>query len=104
MTYHIQLLVLESPHPPPAPKSDRAIWLDNEGVEHANVGTGVKKVWAEIFGSWGNFEPGSGEKKPKTKAVKKKAESVKQKVQPGEKVVKKIMMPMMPSRTTSETK
>ncbi len=33
-----------------------AVWLNEMEVEAANVGTGVKKVWAEIFGSWGQFD------------------------------------------------
>jgi len=113
MTYHIQHLRLESTSPPPEPQIDRAVWLDDNGVDHANVGTGVKKVWAEIFGSWGNFEPGLvGVKKAKAgkrKSGPVKLEAVKKEAKvksgnDGGKVVKKIMMPMMPSRTTHDTK
>jgi A/G-specific adenine glycosylase len=96
MTYHVQHLQIESTKPPPELRLDRAVWLDDSGVESANIGTGVKKVWAEVFGSWGNFEPGVGTKKPK--AVKRKSEVKIEPVKNGEKVVKKIMMPMMPSR------
>lgn len=99
MTYHIQHLQICSTSPPPDPKLDRAVWLDDQGVESANVGTGVKKVWAEIFGSWGTFELGVNVKK--AKVVKRKSTKSEVKVEPvknGEKVVKKIMMPMMPSR------
>jgi A/G-specific adenine glycosylase len=95
MTYHIQHLQIVSDNPPPEPKLDRAVWLDDQGVESANVGTGVKKVWAEIFGSWGNFEPGV----KKAKVIKRKSEVKIEPVKSGEKVVKKIMMPMMPSRS-----
>jgi A/G-specific adenine glycosylase len=98
MTYHIQHLVIESTDPPPNTTDPRAVWLDDEGVEHANVGTGVKKVWAEVFGAWGKFEAGakgaSIAKKAKGKVAKPKAEVVKN----GDKVVKKIMMPSMPNR------
>jgi A/G-specific adenine glycosylase len=111
MTYHIQHLRLESTSPPPIPKIDRAVWLDDEGVDHANVGTGVKKVWAEIFGSWGMFEPGAPAKKGKVvkrKIASKEVEPVKSEgkveAKNGGKVVKKIMMPMMPSRTSNDTK
>lgn len=98
MTYHVQHLVIESADPPPTTSDARAVWLDDLGVEHANVGTGVKKVWAEIFGAWGNFEAGpkgtGPPKKAKTNAVKPKAQSVKL----GEKLIKKVMMPSMPNR------
>jgi A/G-specific adenine glycosylase len=98
MTYHIQHLVIESTDPPPNTTDPRAVWLDDEGVEQANVGTGVKKVWAEGFGAWGKFEAGakgaSIAKKAKGKVAKPKAEVVKN----GDKVVKKIMMPSMPNR------
>ena len=101
MTYHIQHLHIVSAHPPPELRLDRAVWLDDEAVESANVGTGVKKVWAEVFGSWGNFEPGISAKK--AKVVKRKTDVKKEPVKKepantGGKVVKKIMMPMMPSR------
>lgn len=111
MTYHIQHLQIESANPPPEPKLDRAVWLNDGGVEHANIGTGVKKVWAEVFGSWGVFEPGAPVKKGKVVKRKTGADKVEPEKSEGKvelknvgKVVKKIMMPMMPSRTTHDTK
>ncbi|ODO08184.1 A/G-specific adenine glycosylase [Cryptococcus amylolentus CBS 6273] len=122
MTYHIHLLTLpssSSSEPPDilrtAPR--QAFWLSEEEVESANVGTGVKKVWAEVYGRWGSFEEsssgaaGAGKgkkvvKKQKTTAAPK-GKGRWQKVaksalsdEEGEngKVVKKVMMPMMPAK------
>ncbi|WVF71648.1 A/G-specific adenine glycosylase [Kwoniella sp. CBS 6097] len=100
----------------------QAVWLDSHEVEHANVGTGVKKVWSEVYGSWGYFEPssctengkaGGGGKKGGARARptdgngKTKGKKMTAKVEPlGEtegnangKVVRKIMMPAMPIST-----
>jgi A/G-specific adenine glycosylase len=103
MTYHIQHLIIESQKPPADTTDGRAVWLDEQGVEHANVGTGVKKVWAEVFGSWGSFEVGaSGQKDKKVKAKPKPKPQVKvqaeDEVKKGGKVVKKVSMPAMPKR------
>jgi A/G-specific adenine glycosylase len=97
MTYHIQLLVLNSTELPPLCRTDRAVWLSQEEVESANIGTGVKKVWAEIYGSWGSSEPvKSGSTALKGKRPKKgAAPSVEGKV------VKKVMMPSMPRSTVA---
>jgi len=103
MTYHVQHIRIVSEDPPPELKLDRAVWLNDEAVESANVGTGVKKVWAQIFGSWGSFEPGASAKKAKVvkrKSDVKKELIKKEPVKSGEKVVKRIMMPMMPSRAS----
>jgi A/G-specific adenine glycosylase len=61
MTYHAHHLVLSCPQQPALAASAaaaRAVWLDSEQVEAANVGTGVKKVWAAVYGKWGTFEVG----------------------------------------------
>lgn len=102
MTYHVQHLVITSPDPAPTPTDVRAVWLDDTEVEHANVGTGVKKVWAEVFGSWGSFSAGRKPAKPAVKG-KRKSEVVPLKTEEG-KIVKKIMMPMMPTRKALEEK
>lgn len=88
MTYHVLHLVLKSSSCPPLPSM--GIWLDDAGVESANIGTGVKKVWAEVYGAWGRFEPADKPMKPSKKAKKE--------VVPEGKVVKNIMMPAMPAR------
>ncbi|ORY32556.1 DNA glycosylase [Naematelia encephala] len=97
MTYHIQHLVITTTTPPPISASGQernAVWLDESGVEHANVGTGVKKVWAEVYGSWGSFEARvKVANKPAKKAKKVDKDPV-----GGGKVVKKIMMPLMPRK------
>jgi A/G-specific adenine glycosylase len=113
MTYHVHHVVLVPPQgrdetapteilpPSPLQRDGRlAVWLDRKGVEHANIGTGVKKVWAEIYGSWGNFTPrGRGKTKLAERKSKRSAGAVKMEpdVKNG-KIVKKIMMPMMPAR------
>lgn len=105
MTYHIQYLVLEPTTPsaaPPAPKGAvrQALWLDSEGVEHANVGTGVKKIWSEIYGSWGSCEAvldGAASMKTDSRPTGSTKRKPAPLIQEG-KVVKKIMMPMMPTK------
>ncbi|KAL1413596.1 hypothetical protein Q8F55_001371 [Vanrija albida] len=74
MTYHVQHVVLADALP--APRSDRAAWLDADAVAAANVGTGVKKVWAAVYGAWGVFARGGKPAKaaPKARAKKVKAE------------------------------
>lgn len=80
MTYHVQHLVLTSDDAAPPDTAATAarpmVWLDAQGVEAANVGTGVKKVWAAVYGKWGHFEPAkakTGKPKPgKPKAQKPK--------------------------------
>lgn len=90
MTYHIiHLVITSSASSPLIPVS--GIWLDEVEVESANIGTGVKKVWAEIYGSWGKFDP-------VVKAVKPVKRSKKPTVLEEGKIVKKVMMPAMPSR------
>ncbi|KIR33639.1 A/G-specific adenine glycosylase [Cryptococcus deuterogattii MMRL2647] len=102
MTYHIHLLTLtSSDNEPPSikPRTPRpAVWLNGEEVEKANVGTGVKKVWAEIYGSWGSFEESKMgavvAKKEKITNNKSKPPAANKKG----KIVKKVMMPAMPTR------
>lgn len=101
MTYHIVHVRLDLPALPSLTTigTERsAVWLDEAGVEHANVGTGVKKVWAEVYGAWGSFEAGG----KKTARAKKSQTAKGAKAAPPElvsgKIVKKIMMPMMPAR------
>ncbi|KAE8537690.1 hypothetical protein D1P53_005746 [Cryptococcus gattii VGV] len=105
MTYHIHLLTLTSSgSEPPSikPRTPRpAVWLTGEEVEKANVGTGVKKVWAEIYGSWGNFEESKmgavvakKEKITNNKSMKLKSPAANK----DGKIVKKVMMPAMPTR------
>lgn len=73
MTYHVQHAVLSSDSDaPPEVKSERAAWLDADEVAAANVGTGVKKVWAGVFGAWGRFAAGK-QAKPAKSAPKPKA-------------------------------
>ncbi|OXG55145.1 A/G-specific adenine glycosylase [Cryptococcus neoformans] len=104
MTYHIHLLILASPgNEPPSVKSKTprpAVWLNEEEVEKANVGTGVKKVWAEIYGSWGSFEESKmgavlakKQKRMNNKSTKSKPVGANR----NEKIVKKVMMPAMPT-------
>lgn len=95
MVYHpVHLTFTTNAPDPPGLQQDRAVWLDDQGVEHANVGTGVKKVWAAVFGKWGSFEVPAGaiapiKKSKKAKVAEEKAEG---------KIVKRIMMPLMPHR------
>ncbi len=86
MTYHILHLTLPSSSPPPLSKG---VWLDETGVETANIGTAVKKVWTEVYGAWGKFDS-------ETKSVKTAKRGKKEILPPEGKVVKKIMMPAMP--------
>jgi hypothetical protein len=53
-----------------------------EEVKHANVGTGTKKLWSMVYG-------------PATFGAKAKAD----KPPPSGKILKKIGMPPMPTRT-----
>lgn len=72
-------------------------------MESANIGTGVKKVWAEIYGSWGSFDAGAAKEKGKGKGKGVKRKSVVKgdaEAEAGGKKVKKIMMPMMPSKSS----
>lgn len=101
MTYHVQHLVIESEAQPPTP--ERGMWLAADEVEKANVGTGVKKVWAAAYGAWGKTERTSeplpmSKPKPKSRAKaapKRKTPAVK--AEPG-KAVRKVMMPIMPQK------
>lgn len=106
MTYHAQHLVFATDtNEPPAPAA--GFWLDKDAVEHANVGTGVKKVWAAVFGKWGSFEvdtKGTGKVRAKakvgakagTKAAVGKVKSVKVKSEVGTTRVRRVAMPLMP--------
>jgi A/G-specific adenine glycosylase len=125
MTYHVQHLVLGPADSnadvdvdaPPVPADPRAAWLRADEVEGANVGTGVKKVWAQVFGKWGAFvvgaagasvaNGGKGKKGAGASEQAKKTKRVKDEVKVeqdavgaglGGKVVRKIMMPLMPAR------
>ncbi|TXT15583.1 hypothetical protein VHUM_00086 [Vanrija humicola] len=77
MTYHVQHAVVSGALP--ALRADRAAWLDADEVAAANVGTGVKKVWAGVYGAWGQFvaakagttRPSQPKTKPKPKAKAK---------------------------------
>lgn len=124
MTYHVQHVKFTNnntdPDPdtydakPPTPTDPRATWLAAEEVEGANVGTGVKKVWAQVYGAWGKFEVemegkgvGKGVKSLKGDKIaggngkgKGKRKVVKEEKTDSGKVVKKIMMPLMPKRAT----
>lgn len=110
MTYHVLHVVLRSDSIPP---SSQGIWLDEAGVESANIGTGVKKVWSQVYGSWGNFDSSSSgvnrgksgltSARVKAKGKIDKPSSAKTSkvvmVKAEEKVVvRKIMMPGMPQR------
>lgn len=112
MTYHIIHIVLESDE---TPKAVNGVWLDEKEVESANVGTGVKKVWSQVYGSWGNFdtllltigESNVGNKRKssssaggKAKAKPPSAKKIAVVVKTDEVVVeKKVMMPVMPLQT-----
>lgn len=126
MTYHVRHLYLVEPEgAPPALKRGTATmqWLDDEGVLAANVGTGVKKCWAAVYGTWGKFDDegvkvnvativGNGkgkatkskaEPKPKTtvKAAPVAKRRKKAEAEPaGGKVkgARKVSMPVMPKR------
>jgi A/G-specific adenine glycosylase len=99
MTYHVQHLVLECEAQPPTP--ERGVWLTADEVERANVGTGVKKVWAAAYGAWGKTErtgkaATKAKPKPKAKAApKRKAPEFKSE---NGKFVRKVMMPIMPQK------
>lgn len=68
MTYHVHHVILaadededskdsQGERQPPQPKTDRAAaWLNLEEVGAANVGTGVKKVWAAVYSAWGKAD------------------------------------------------
>ncbi|WWC89496.1 A/G-specific adenine glycosylase [Kwoniella dendrophila CBS 6074] len=113
MTYHIHHLIIQSsslyPLEPPSilPNTPRiTVWLNQEEIVHSNIGTGVKKVWSELYGSWGSFDRGSASSTLSKKSNKKVkiANNQKQKqplaeteMQNGKLVLKqKIMMPAMP--------
>ena len=98
MTYHIIRIVITSPL---LPDSKHGFWLDMEGVEKANIGTGVKKVWKEVYGSWGSFEVGTKSEIKKNGANKKSVKETKPTISAEGKIVKKIMMPMMPRKVAS---
>ncbi|WVN88166.1 A/G-specific adenine glycosylase [Cryptococcus depauperatus CBS 7841] len=107
MTYHIFHIIVNTPTYSPFSIKDNAprpiAWLNAEEVEGANVGTGVKKVWAEIYGSWGSFEVSLTGSAPRKK--RKTCSQVTKKVTNGAaegKVVKKILMPVMPVRKRVE--
>jgi A/G-specific adenine glycosylase len=83
--------------------------LDRRGVETANIGTGVKKVWGEVYGAWGEFTVGGsrgmtgkvgarGSKNAGGKRVGKR--SAEEPEARNGTVVKKVMMPKMPVRKT----
>ncbi|ORX36845.1 DNA glycosylase [Kockovaella imperatae] len=74
MTYHVVHVLVEPPPGTTLPPTT-GIWYDADTVESANVGTGVKKVWAAVYGSWGRFEAKTA---PKT--------------------IRKVMMPLMPRK------
>lgn len=99
MTYHVQHLVIESEEQPPTP--DRGVWLSADEVEEANVGTGVKKVWAAAYGAWGKTER-TGKAAPKAKAKPKAKAAPKRKTPEVKaengKAVRKVMMPIMPQK------
>jgi len=88
--------------------ANQGVWLDKAGVKSANIGTGVKKVWKEIYGAWGNFDVVGAKKatggRPTVKRPTTKAKVVK--LETGQhgsggtegKIVKKIMMPAMPAK------
>jgi A/G-specific adenine glycosylase len=104
MTYHITHLTITTATLP----ATTALWLDGAGVESANVGTGVKKVWSEIYSSWGSFDasrpaPTATAKKARGAAGGAKRSAAKptdRSVEVGGKIVKKIMMPAMPVRVS----
>nr|XP_031857823.1 uncharacterized protein CI109_006766 [Kwoniella shandongensis]KAA5524895.1 hypothetical protein CI109_006766 [Kwoniella shandongensis] len=113
MTYHIYHFIITSPSDSPPPIKNKApsqtLWLDEPRVESANIGTGVKKVWTEIYGAWGKFDSTiKSISMPKSKKFKK--DNNKGKVSKdglvqktlgdliGDKLVKKIVMPAMPVR------
>lgn len=108
MIYHVVHVVLTPPpqDTSPPPTLSTGIWLDSASVEASNIGTGVKKVWAATYGSWGSFEVGNPGLKPRPAAKKRKSTSAVPasvseeagKEQSSGKVVRKIMMPMMPTR------
>ena len=98
------------------PTARDSVWLDTAGVESANIGTGVKKVWKEVYGAWGKFDVGSSVIKPaktvgikRVKAADKKASvSSRTGKNPADdadaagaekKIVKRIMMPAMPTKS-----
>nr|XP_019046116.1 A/G-specific adenine glycosylase [Kwoniella bestiolae CBS 10118]OCF25046.1 A/G-specific adenine glycosylase [Kwoniella bestiolae CBS 10118] len=109
MTYHIHHSIITTPPSPSVlPTASRqGVWLSEEEVVHANVGTGVKKVWAEVYGSWGSFDT---TQPTRSKAATKKGGAKGDKKRPLEevvknengKIVKKVMMPAMPSRKAKE--
>jgi A/G-specific adenine glycosylase len=111
MTYHIVHIGISSAT---LPHASGGVWLDEHGVESANIGTGVKKVWKAVHGSWGRFEVGTtslvtaGARKrgapsgvqAKTKGRQTTAKASKRLVteETNGKMVRKIMMPVMPRR------
>ncbi|CAK9783752.1 DNA glycosylase [Cutaneotrichosporon oleaginosum] len=94
MTYHVQRIVLRGDRPNPK----RGEWLSLEQVRDANVGTGVKKCWAKVYGAWGSGEVGQRKdlvKKQATKAPLKRVKRADGQI-PGKKRV--VTMPTVPKR------
>lgn len=109
MTYHVQRLVLRGDRPEPK----RGEWLSLDEVTNANVGTGVKKCWASVYGVWGGCEVGKGKagqprplkKEPAAKRAKKepgakkpKKEQAKATKSEAGRVTRKVRMPAMPKK------
>lgn len=65
-------------------------WLSSTEVEQANVGTGVKKIWAAVYPSATTATAGKGKKR--------KAVATESQIGSDGKRVLKVMMPGMPVR------
>lgn len=105
MTYHIIHIHLSCEDLPETVWGGPADWLDPEGVKNANIGTGVKKVWTEVYGTWGMFDE-EGNPLPKAEPLKKKVKKAVDAILPDEvvggKKVKKVTMPMMTRKVVLE--
>jgi A/G-specific adenine glycosylase len=97
MSYQIEHVVVGG-QGEPRPRTTEAgaprmAWLTSIEVEQANIGTGVKKIWAAVYPASG---PGSQSKK------RKAAAAVKEPSGPDGKRVLKVVMPGMPVRNGSQ--
>lgn len=118
MTYRLSELIIDGTNTalpdvilPQDKQPGDVVWVDKQGLQSLNVGTGVKKMWELLLPStypWvrtGTKKKSTSTKPAKVTATKicKTSESQVTGKNTGEKTktttVKKVMMPMMPTKT-----